>query len=144
MDISTDTITIKKAEYGFQLSALLTKKKKKWKEKVPKKNGSVFIPNRSGEKLDKCNYAEIVWRNEAYWFCYSIQVPEKDISSHAFKVAGGDLGEIHAVTVATEDKALVVSGRAMRSISQFRVKALADLSEKKCPDVKKDPSMEKV
>ena len=66
-----------------------------------------MIPNRSEENLDECNYAEIVWRNGAYWFCYSIQVPEKDLSSHAFKVAGGDLGEIHAVTVATEDKALV-------------------------------------
>ena len=131
MDISTDTIMIKKAEYGFQLSDLLTKKKKdNWNEKVPKKNRAVVIPNRSEENLDRCNYAEIVWRNGAYWFCYSIQVPEKDLSSHAFKVAGGDLGEIHAVTVATEDKALVLSGRAMRSISQFRAKALADLSKK--------------
>ena len=131
MDISTDTITIKNAEYGFQLSDLLAKKKtKNWNEKVPKKNGAVVIPNRSEENLDRCNYAEIVWRNGAYWFCYSIQVPKKDLSSHAFKVAGGDLGEIHAVTVATEDKALVVSGRAIRSISQFRAKALADLSKK--------------
>ena len=46
------------------------------------------------------------------------------------KWQGGDLGEIHAVTVATEDKALVLSGRAMRSISQFRAKALADLNKK--------------
>ena len=131
MDISTDTITIKKAEYGFQLSDLLTKKKKKnWNEKFPKKNESVVIPNRSKENLERCNYAEIVWRNGAYWFCYSVQVPEKDLSSYEFKVAGGDLGEIHAVTVATEDKALFVSGRAMRSISQFRAKALADLSKK--------------
>ena len=38
MDTSTDTITIKKAEYGFQLSDLLTKKKKSnWNEKVPRK-----------------------------------------------------------------------------------------------------------
>ena len=63
-----------------------------------------MIPNRSEENLDECNYAEIVWRNGAYWFCYSIQVPEKDLSSHAFKVAGGDLGEIHAVTVAPRIK----------------------------------------
>src|SRR4051794_32059013 len=131
MDIATDTITIKKAEYGFQLSDLLTKKKKKnWNEKFPKKNGAVVIPNRSEENLDECNYAEIVWRNGAYWFCYSIQVPEKNISSYECKVAGGDLGEIHAVAVATEDQALVISGRAMRSISQFRVKTLADLSKK--------------
>ena len=45
-------------------------------------------------------------------------------------MAGGDLGEIHAITVATEDKALLLSGRAIRSISQFRAKTLADLSKK--------------
>ncbi len=45
-------------------------------------------------------------------------------------MAGGDLGEIHSVTVATEDQALVISGRAMRSISQFRAKVVADLSKK--------------
>ena len=37
-------------------------------------------------------------------FAYSVEVPEKDLSSYEFKVAGGDLGEIHAVTVATEDQ----------------------------------------
>ncbi|USK61533.1 transposase [Peribacillus asahii] len=45
-------------------------------------------------------------------------------------MAGADLGEIHAVAVATENKALLVSGRAMRSISQFRAKVLAELSKK--------------
>ncbi len=132
MTVSKDTIAIKKVEYGFEFSDLLTKKKKKnWKEKFPKKNETIVLPNLSEEDVGLTNYAEIVWRNGAYWFCYSVQVPEKDISSYEFKVAGGDLGEIHAVTVATEDKALLVSGRAMRSISQFRVKALADLSKKR-------------
>ncbi|MGG3449420.1 RNA-guided endonuclease InsQ/TnpB family protein [Domibacillus aminovorans] len=131
MTVSKDTITIKKAEYGYALSDLLTKKKKKkWNEKVPKKNKTVVLPNLSEEDMENCNYAEIVWRNGAYWFCYAVSVPEKDISSYDFKAAGGELGEIHAVTVATENKALLVSGRAMRSLSQFRAKALADLSKK--------------
>ena len=81
------------------------------------------------EDLTKCNYAEIVWRNGAYWFTYSVEVPEKDISSYEFKVAGGDLGEIHAVSVATEDKSLLISGRSIRSISQYRAKTLAELSK---------------
>ncbi|MGX2961884.1 RNA-guided endonuclease InsQ/TnpB family protein [Peribacillus sp. JNUCC 23] len=131
MDVSKEIITIKKVEYGFQLSDLLTKKKKKmWNEKEPKKNKCVILPNLSKEDLKTCNYAEIVWRNGAYWFCYSVSVPEKDTSSYAFKAAGGDLGEIHSVTVATEDKALLISGRAMRSLSQFRAKVVADLSKK--------------
>ena len=71
-----------------------------------------------------------MWRNGAYWFCYSIQVPEKDISSHAFKVAGGDLGEIHAVTVATKDKALVVSGRAMRKYLWIPLKGISRSKQK--------------
>src|SRR5699024_846624 len=109
---------------------LLTKKKKKnWNEKFPKQNKTVLIPNRAEESIET-NYAEIVWRNHAYWFCYSVDVPEKDISSYPFKVAGADLGEIHAVTAATEDKALLVSGRSIRSISQYRTKMLADLSKK--------------
>ncbi|WP_459500232.1 RNA-guided endonuclease InsQ/TnpB family protein [Bacillus sp. C1] len=80
--------------------------------------------------MKDCNYAEIVWRNGSYWFCYSVEVPEKDLSKQEKKIAGGDLGEIHAVTVATEDQALLISERAMRSISQFRAKALADLNKK--------------
>ncbi|MCM3655374.1 RNA-guided endonuclease InsQ/TnpB family protein [Metabacillus litoralis] len=131
MDISIETIKIKKSEYELSLPELLIKKKKKnWNEKYPKKNKSISIPNLSKENLKNCNYAEVVWRNGAYWFCYSVSEPEKDISSLKFKVAGGDLGEIYAITVATEDKALLLSGRAMRSISQFRAKALADLSKK--------------
>ena len=131
LTVSKDTIAIKKVEYGLELPDLLTKKKKKnWNEKFPKRNEAIVLPNLSEEDLELTNYAEIVWRNGAYWFCYSVRVPEKDISAYEFKVAGADLGEIHAVTVATEDKALLVSGRAMRSISQFRVKAVADLSKK--------------
>ncbi len=118
MDISADTIAIKKVTYELNLPALLTKKKKKdWHQKYPKKNHSVKFPNLSKENLANCNYAEVVWRNGAYWFCYAIAVPEKDISTYPFKAAGADIGEIHAVTVATEEKALLVSGRAMRSIS---------------------------
>ncbi|AZV44493.1 transposase [Peribacillus asahii] len=45
MDISTDTITIKKVDYGFSLSDLLTNKKKKnWNEKFPKQHTSVVTP----------------------------------------------------------------------------------------------------
>ncbi|MFB5281833.1 RNA-guided endonuclease InsQ/TnpB family protein [Peribacillus sp. Hz7] len=131
MDITKDTISIKKASYGFSLPEWLTKKKKKnWNEKFPKKNEAILLPNLSEEPLDECNYAEIVWRDSAYWFCYTVQVPERDVSSFDKKVAGADLGEIHAVAVATENKALLVSGRAMRSISQFRAKVLAELSKK--------------
>src|SRR5690625_5185147 len=130
MTIQNDKIAIKKSEYEIGLSDLLTKKKKKnWNEKFPKQNKSVLIPNLAEENLET-NYAEIVWRNHAYWFCYTVHVLEKDISAYPFKVAGADLGEIHAVTAATEDKALLISGRSIRSISQYRAKTLADLNKK--------------
>ena len=130
MEISDGIIKVKKAEYGSALVDLLTKKKKKgWNEKFPKKNDYIRVPNLSTEDLTKCNYAEIVWRNGSYWFTYSVEVPEKDISSYEFKAAGGDLGEIHAVSVATEDKSLLISGRSMRGISQYRAKTLAELSK---------------
>ncbi|MDM5155441.1 transposase [Bacillus sp. DX1.1] len=131
MEITDMTIKIKRVNYEVNLVNLLTKKKKKnWNESISKKNNFVVIPNLAIDDVKDCNYAEIVWRNGAYWFCYSVAVPEKDISQYKKKIAGGDLGEIHAVTVATKDKALLVSGRAIRSISQFRAKALADLSKK--------------
>ncbi|MDM5188878.1 transposase [Bacillus sp. DX4.1] len=131
MKITDTTIQIKRVKYEVNLVNLLTKKKKKnWNESIAKKNNAVSIPNLAIDDVKDCNYAEIVWRNGAYWFCYSVAVSEKDISQYKKKVAGGDLGEIHAVTVATKDKALLVSGRAIRSISQFRAKALADLSKK--------------
>ena len=130
MEISDGIIKIKKAEYGSPLIDLLTKKKKKnWNEKFPKKNNYISIPNLATEDLTECNYAEIVWRNGAYWFTYSVEVPEKNLTSYEFKVAGGDLGEIHAVSAATEDKSLLISGRSMRSISQFRAKTLGELSK---------------
>ena len=130
MTISNDKIAIKKSEYTIGLPNLLTKKKKKdWNENFPKQNKNVLIPNLAKEKLET-NYAEIVWKNHAYWFCYTVSVPEKDISAYPFKVAGADLGEIHAVTAATDDKALLISGRSMRSISQYRAKMLAVLSKK--------------
>ncbi|MDM5188896.1 transposase [Bacillus sp. DX4.1] len=131
MEITDIIIKIKRVNYEVSLVDLLTKKKKKnWNESIAKKNNAVSIPNLAIDDVKDCNYAEIVWRNGAYWFCYSVAVSEKDISQYKKKVAGGDLGEIHAVTVATKDKALLVSGRAIRSISQFRAKALADLSKK--------------
>lgn len=78
MTVSKDTIAIKKVEYGFEFSDLLTKKKKKnWKEKFPKKNETIVLPNLSEEDVGLTNYAEIVWRNGAYWFCYSVQYPKK-------------------------------------------------------------------
>ncbi|MGC4376959.1 transposase [Fictibacillus sp. Mic-4] len=131
MDISDETIGIKKAEYRLSLVDFVTKKKKKnWNEKFPKRNEQVIIPNLAKEPLKNCKYAEIVWKNGAYWFHYSIKVQEKDLSSLPLCPAGADLGEIHAVTVATENKALVVSGRAIRSISQFRAKVMANLQKK--------------
>ena len=130
MEVTEQAIAVKKVEYEYPLVDLLTRRKKKnWNEKFPKKNHSVSIPNHAMDDLTKCNYAEIVWRNGAYWFAYSVEVPEKDITSFEFKVAGGDLGEIHAVSVAIEDKSLLVSGRSIRSISQYRAKALAELSK---------------
>src|SRR5690625_572763 len=130
MTVSNDKIAIKKSVYAIGLSNLLTKKKKKnWNEKFLKQNKSVLIPNLAEENFET-NYAEIVWRNHAYWFCYTVSVPEKDISPYPFKVAGADLGEIHAVTAATDDKALLVSGRSMRSISQYHAKTLAELNKK--------------
>jgi len=118
------------------LAGLLTAKaaqKRKWLAGSGlREDVTLPIPNLSGEALSACTYAEIVWRRGHYWFHYCIDTPvaEPRHEHLPLKPAGCDLGEIHSVTLATEDKALVLSGRAVRAVKQGRAKFLAELSKK--------------
>jgi putative transposase len=118
------------------LAGLLTAKaaqKRKWLTGSGlRKDVTLPIPNLSGEALSACTYAEIVWHRGHYWFHYCIDTPvaEPRHEHLPLKPAGCDLGEIHSVTLATENKALVLSGRAVRAVKQGRAKFLAELSKK--------------
>lgn len=98
------------------------------REKLPREHGTLSIPNPVGKEIEGSTYLEVVW-DRGYWVHYVVEVPEetRDLPQ---KAAGCDMGEIHVAAVATEDKALVVSGRAIRAVKQWRAKALAELSKK--------------
>jgi len=139
LELQNDVIVLKNSDYSssFSLVSLtnrmnkkkLTKKDKVLFSSVPKQKDYIEIPNLLPSTVDSISYAEIVWKKGSYWFHYSVEVQEQT-NTNSFKVAGGDLGEIHSIAVSTEDKALIISGRAIRSIKQWRSKALAELSKK--------------
>jgi len=59
-----------------------------------------------------------------------MEFPEEPIKEDGLR-AGVDMGEIHPVAICAEDgEALVISGREIRSVKQWRNKALAILSRK--------------
>ncbi|PLR85657.1 RNA-guided endonuclease InsQ/TnpB family protein [Bacillus sp. V33-4] len=132
ISVKDNIIILKNSNYSNKLSLknMVEKKKKKgWNETVKKQKDYIEIPNLAIENLSNISYAEIVYKNGSYWFHYVIEV-EEEAKVKRFKPAGSDLGEIHSITLATEDKALVISGRAIRSIKQRRAKLLSELSKK--------------
>ncbi|WP_379601715.1 RNA-guided endonuclease InsQ/TnpB family protein [Oceanobacillus profundus] len=119
MKISKHKIVLKHYEYEFDVKD----------KKVKQLCDFIEIRNLAQEDITDTSYAEIVYKNGYYWFHYSVEVKEKD-SKLVFKPAGCDLGEIHSLAIATDNKALIISGRAIRSLQQYRNKALAELSKK--------------
>ncbi|WP_010652158.1 RNA-guided endonuclease InsQ/TnpB family protein [Oceanobacillus massiliensis] len=125
MVVSKQKIILKHYRYEMDVKDLLLTCNKK----VKKLNDYIEIPNLAQEDISNISYGEIVYKNGYYWFHYVVEVSEKKINM-VFKPAGCDLGEIHSLAIGTEDKALIISGRAIRAIKQYRAKALAELSKK--------------
>ena len=84
--------------------------------------------------------AEIMWRKGRYVLAYTGEFPESNPITSGTS-AGVDIGEIHPVALCTRDGiSLIVSGRAIRSIKQFRNKSLA-LFQKRISRCKKGSRM---
>lgn len=77
-------------------------------------------------KLPKVNLVELVYQNNRYYLHCAITTeiakPEK-----ASQEASVDMGEIHAMALTDGSDALIVSGRKLRSIKQYRAKKLAEI-----------------
>jgi len=71
--------------------------------------------------------AELTWRADHYELCLTIDTGvEPPEPAEGCSVAGVDLGEIHIAAVCTDaGDALLVSGRALRSVKRLRNKRLA-------------------
>ncbi len=94
------------------------------------KNNTPLVLSVPSEYLDvDIRKAELTWRADHYELCLTIDTglvnpPRK----RAGQIAGVDLGEVNIAAVATEaGDALVVSGRALRSVKRLRNKRHAAL-----------------
>lgn len=94
------------------------------------KNNTPLVLSVPSEYLDvDIRKAELTWRADHYELCLTIDTgivnpPPKESG----QVAGVDLGEVNIAAVATEaGNALVVSGRALRSVKRLRNKRHAAL-----------------
>lgn len=79
--------------------------------------------------LDQVNRVELVYQDGKYFLnCAITEVVEKP-EKPGTKLAAIDLGEIHAMTITDGTEALIVTGRALRAIKQYRTKRLAGIQK---------------
>ena len=73
---------------------------------------------------------ELTWRADHYELCLTLDSGlENPPMKESGQMAGGDLGEVNTIAVATEaGDSLVVSGRALRSVKRLRNKRHAELT----------------
>lgn len=88
----------------------------------------MVIPVSSDEKLGAC---KIVW-NDGYELHAVVEKEVSDYVGDQSIHATVDLGEIHQAAVSTNtNKALVISGRGLRSLKRLKNKKLGELSKKR-------------
>lgn len=68
-------------------------------------------------------HAEIVWQYHQYWLHLAIEQPKRE-QVEGSGVAGGDPGEIHALTLSDGQQHLILTGKALRSLHRLRNKKL--------------------
>ncbi|GAB6875616.1 RNA-guided endonuclease InsQ/TnpB family protein [Thermaerobacter litoralis] len=71
-----------------------------------------------GLPWERVRQAQLVYRHGAYWLHVTLvePAPSPRAEGLAGKAAGGDLGEVHALTLSTGDRHLVLTGRKLRSV----------------------------
>src|SRR6185437_15969781 len=71
---------------------------------------------------------ELTWENGGYYLHLTVEVP-KPAPIMGDRVAAIDLGEIHAVALTDESEAMVISGRQIRAVKQYRNKRVSDIQQ---------------
>lgn len=72
---------------------------------------------------------EIVWHQHQYWLHLALEQPKRK-QVEGTGVAGGDLGEVHALTLSDGKNHTLLTGRELRSLHRMRNKGLAKLQRK--------------
>lgn len=70
---------------------------------------------------------ELVWRDGEYWLAVTVNTPEAEQTT-GDRLAAIDMGEVQAMALTDGEEALVISGRAIRSVKRWRNKKLAALA----------------
>jgi len=111
-----------------------------WKSQAIKVKGrNIVLNNGRGNKplklrlprtLANCTpkIVELIWHS-SYWLSLVVEVDDKD-NVIGTGVAACDMGEIHAIAMTDGYDALIISGRKLRAVKQYRNKVIAQLQEK--------------
>ena len=115
---------------------------------VKVKGRNIYLRNGQGNKplklrlprtLANCQpqTVELIWRNGCYWLSLVIKVDNDKQPVEGDGVAACDMGEIHAIALTDGMDALIISGRKLREVKQYRNRRVAILQEKmsKCTEV---------
>ncbi|MBC8231437.1 IS200/IS605 family element transposase accessory protein TnpB [bacterium] len=117
-----------------------------WKTGAIKiKSRNIILNNGRGNKplkirlprtLANCTpkIVELIWHN-GYWLSLIVEVDDKE-SVIGTGIAACDMGEIHAIAMTDGYDALIISGRKLRAVKQYRNKVIAQLQEKMSKCVK--------
>jgi len=102
------------------------------------KGRKIYLSNGKGNKPLKLNLprslaslqpvtVQLIWRN-GYWLSLTIKT-NSNKEAIGYGIAGCDMGEIHAMTLTDGYDALVISGRKLREVKQYRNKRVAQLQQ---------------
>ena len=80
-------------------------------------------------ELPTVNRVELVYKDGKYSLHCAITELVKKPEKPGDKLAAIDVGEIHAMAITDSSEALIVTGRALRSIKQYRAKRLASINQ---------------
>jgi len=100
-------------------------------EKDKKRNGKQIKLKFKTSIPQNIKTLKLIYENNCYYACisYLVEVEEKQVNTQ--NMASIDLGEIHSiVSVDNNNNQLIITGRKIRSIKQFRNKKLAELKSK--------------
>ncbi len=78
---------------------------------------------------EKVKNAEIVFKHNHYYLHIAIEKPKRE-QVVGNEIAGGDPGEIHALTVSNGTKHAIFTGKELRSLHRLRNKVLRNLSKR--------------
>jgi len=92
-----------------------------------------YLSDCQPRKLDTARPAirtvELIWRN-GYWLSITLDFPDREHNKQlSFNTAAVDMGEIHAMTIADGNEAIVISGRQLRSVKRNRNRRVGQLQK---------------